>query len=278
MMTGKFSVAMCVYGKDEPQWFADAVDSVLGQTVKPDEVVLVVDGPVPPELDAVISGYEKMPVFKVLRLAENHGHGHARRMGLENCSHELVALMDADDISLPQRFERQLLRFSRDPKLSIVGGDIAEFIDDQDSPIGCRTVLPEDGQIKADMKKRCPFNQVSVMFRKADVMRAGGYLDWFCNEDYYLWVRMYLAGAKFANVPEILVNVRVGGDMYRRRGGWKYFASEWRLQNYMLKNRVIGPGTYLVNVAKRFAVQVLLPNRLRGWVFQKFARKKTVNG
>lgn len=278
MITDIFSVAMCVYGKDDPQWFAGAVDSVLNQTVKPDEVVLVVDGPVPPALDAVIRGYEKLPVFKVLRLAENQGHGNARRVGLENCSHALVALMDADDLSLPDRFERQLARFQREPELSIVGGGIAEFIDEQTNIVGYRTVSVTDEQIRNDLKKRCPFNQMTVMFRKADVMRAGGYLDWFCNEDYYLWVRMYLAGAKFANVPEVLVNVRVGRDMYRRRGGWKYFASEWKLQNYMLRNRVMGLGTYLVNVAKRFVVQVLLPNRLRGWVFRKFARKKTVNG
>ena len=110
------------------------------------------------------------------------------------------------------------------------------------------------------------------MLKKADVERAGGYLDWYCNEDYYLWNRMYLAGMKFANVSDILVNVRVGEDMYQRRGGWKYWVSEWKMQNFMLKNRIIGLGDYVINVSKRFVVQVLLPNRLRSFVFQKFAR------
>ena len=111
------------------------------------------------------------------------------------------------------------------------------------------------------------------MFKKKAIDTVGGYLDWYCNEDYYLWIRMYLAGMHFANVPENLVNVRVGSEMYRRRGGWRYFKSEAKLQKYMLKNKVIGFGTFLINVSKRFIVQVLLPNRLRGWVFQKFARK-----
>ena len=104
----KFSVSMCVYWKDDPEWFKTAVDSILHQTCEPDEVVLVVDGPVPDELGTVINEYEKNPVFKVIRLAENQGHGNARRIGLENCTNELVALMDADDISVPERFAKQL--------------------------------------------------------------------------------------------------------------------------------------------------------------------------
>ena len=95
----KFSVSMCVYGKDNPEWFRTAVDSILNQTRKPDEVVLVVDGPVPQVLDVVINHFEQNSIFKVIRLPENKGHGEARRVGLNNCSNELVALIDADDIS-----------------------------------------------------------------------------------------------------------------------------------------------------------------------------------
>ena len=110
-MTGlekiKFSVSMCVYAKDNPSWFKTAVDSILNQTVKPDEVVLVVDGPVPDVLDNVIGEYEKLDLFSVIRLPENVGHGEARRIGLANCKYEYVALMDADDISLPGRLRHQ---------------------------------------------------------------------------------------------------------------------------------------------------------------------------
>lgn len=116
-------------------------------------------------------------------------------------------------------------------------------------------------------------NHVTVMFRKSEVLKAGNYQDWFWNEDYYLWIRMRLAGCKFANVPEVLVNVRTGSDMYARRGGIKYFRSEKALQKYMLDNNVIGFSTYLMNVLKRFIVQVLLPNDIRGWVFRTFARQ-----
>ena len=273
MCNQKFSVSMCVYGKDNPQWFETAVDSILNQSVKPDEVVLVVDGPVPEALDEIISKYEKMDFFRIIRFAENQGHGNARRAGLEACENELVALMDADDISLPQRFEKQLSCFAEDPELSIVGGNIAEFIETPENVVGYRIVEETDVQIKEYMKKRCPFNQMTVMFKKNDVQAVGGYIDWYCDEDYYLWIRMHLAGYKFANVGEVLVNVRVGKEMYQRRGGWKYFKSEAKLQGFMLKNKVIGLPTYCINVSKRLIVQVLLPNRLRGWVFQKFARK-----
>jgi len=269
---------MCVYGKDDPEWFDAAVSSILNQTVQPTEVVLVVDGPVPPALDAVITKYEKTDLFRVIRLEKNTGHGNARRVGLENCSHELVALMDADDISVPDRFEKQLSVFSADGEVSVVGGPISEFVDSVKEPVGYRIVPRTDGEIKEYLKKRCPMNQVTVMFRKSKIMDVGGYIDWYCNEDYYLWIRLYLAGARFANIPDVLVHVRVGADMYMRRGGWKYFCSEFKLQNYMLANRVMKPGTYIVNVLKRFVVQVFLPNKLRGFIFKKFARDDTVNG
>ena len=269
----KFSVSMCVYYKDNPEWFSVAVDSILNQTVKPSEVVLVVDGPVTEELEAVITKYESLPVFKVIRFEENRGHGEARRAGLAACDNELVAIMDADDISVANRFEKQLGYFEEHPETDIVGGNITEFIGTPDNPVGKREVPSDNAEIYEYLKKRCPMNLVTVMFKKASVQAVGGFIDWYCEEDYYLWVRMAEAEMRFANISQTLVNVRVGKEMYNRRGGWKYFKSEAKLQKYMRKKKIISPATYFSNVTKRFIVQVLLPNRLRGWVFKKFARK-----
>lgn len=269
----KFSVSICVYGGDNPLWFCAAMDSVLNQTVKPDEIVLVVDGPVPEALGQIIAQYKENPMFNVIQLEQNMGHGEARRTGLRACQNDLVAIMDADDISVPDRFEKQLMKFTEEPELTIVGGVIEEFVESPEHVVGQRSVFSDDAQIKQDMKKRCPMNQVTVMFRKAAVEAVGGYIDWYSNEDYYLWLRLMLNGGMFANIPENLVCVRVGKQMYQRRGGLKYFRSEAKLQGWMLRHKVIGVGTYAVNVAKRLIVQVLLPNRLRSWVFQKFARK-----
>ena len=264
---------MCVYIKDTPEWFTTAVESVLNQTVKPSEVVLVVDGPVTAQLDAIITDYEKNPLFRIVRLPKNVGHGEARRACLNHCRYELVALMDADDISASDRFEKQLALFEANPELTIAGGNITEFVGDPENIVGARVVSQDDAAIKADMKIRCPMNQVTVMFRKSAVEKVGGYIDWYNEEDYYLWLRLYLDGAVFANLPDYLVNVRVGKEMYQRRGGKKYFLSEAKLQKYMLDNKVIGFGAFAINVGKRFVVQIMLPNKLRSWVFKKFARK-----
>lgn len=268
-----FSVSMCVYGKDNPVHFKQAVDSVLNQTVKPTEVVLVVDGPVPDELDVIIKKYEANSVVKAIRLSQNMGHGVARRTGLDNCSNDLVALMDADDLSMGNRFELQLKKFNEQPNLDIVGGNISEFIDNPENIVGKRIVPEYDDEIKLYLKKRCPMNQVTVMFKKASVQKVGGYIDWFCNEDYYLWIRMTLANMKFANVPEILVNVRVGKDMYKRRGGWKYFKSEARIQWLLLQKNLVSYPRYFYNILLRLCLQVLMPNWLRGFVFKSFARE-----
>ncbi len=272
-MRGNFSVSMCVYMGDNPQHFDTALKSIFTQTLLPDEVVLVVDGPVGVQTNNVIEKYQsENEFFKVIRLEENVGHGNARRIGLKNCSYDIVALMDADDICVPQRFEKQIKEFEKDSELDIVGGQITEFIDDIKNVAGVRTVPTNDGEIKAYMKKRCPMNQMTVMFKKSSVEKVGGYIDWFCEEDYYLWLRMALGNMKFKNLPETLVNVRVGEEMYMRRGGIKYFVSEAKLQGFMLKNKIIGIPRYAINVLQRLILQVLMPNRLRGWVFRKFAR------
>lgn len=276
MADSKFSVSICVYKNDNPEHFRESLESIINQTRQPDEVVLVVDGPIPESINEVILNYEGKTFFKVIRLSKNVGHGNARRMGLENCSNELIALMDADDISVPIRFEKQLQCFDEYEKLSMVGGNIKEFIGSIDNIVGIREVPQDDTDIKLFLKKRCPFNQVTVMFRRSDVVKAGGYLDWYCNEDYYLWLRMFQTGAKFKNLSDCLVLVRVGEEMYQRRGGLRYFRSEAMLQRYMLRTGIINILTYIENIAIRMFVQVLMPNNIREFIFKKFARKQEV--
>lgn len=275
-----FSVAMSVYRNDKPNDFDRALESITKlQTVKPTEIVLVVDGPIGEELNAVVEKYEKAyPFFKVIRLAENGGLGNALKIAIENAGYELIARMDSDDIALPNRFEEQLKIFEQRPDLDIVGGDISEFIGDEDNIVAHRRVPVTDADIKQYIKVRCPFNHMTVMYKKDAVIKAGGYLDLFWNEDYYLWIRMQLNGAKFANTGTTLVNVRTGADMYARRGGKRYFQSEKYLQKYMLEHKMIGYTTYISNVTKRWIVQRCLPNGIRGWVFRKFARGKIDDG
>lgn len=270
-----FSVCMSVYKNDKPEYVIIALDSVINQSVKPAEIVLVVDGPVPVALNNLLDEYvEKyLSLFNVIRLSENQGLGNTLKIAIEAAKYELIARMDSDDIAVSDRFEKQITCFLNDQRLSIVGGSISEFIETPDNIVGHRICPLTDKEIKIYMKSRCGFNHMAVMFKKSDVLRVGNYQHWHYNEDYYLWIRMMLAGCKFANLSDTLVNVRVGKDMYARRGGWKYFKSEASLQRYMWKHGIIGLDRYIYNVAIRFAVQVAMPNSLRGWVFRTFARK-----
>ena len=281
-----FSVAMCVYGKDNPDWFDKALCSVIDQTVQPDEIVLVVDGPIPDSIQNVIDKYSKicaegigldnltkMITFQVVYLKENQGLGKALRKAVTTCKYEIIARMDSDDIAVRNRFELQLTYLMSHPNTDILGGQIEEFIGEITNVAGRRIVPLTDANCKAYLKKRCPFNHMSVMYKKEAVLKAGNYRDWFYNEDYYLWVRMALDKCVFANLPEVLVQVRVGKEMYARRGGGKYFRSEEKIQRLMLQNGLISVPRYLVNVGERLIIQVLMPNTLRGWVLRKFARK-----
>ena len=275
MLGQKFSVIMSVYAGDKAEYLQASIDSIYANTLQPNEIVLVVDGPVGDDISRVIKKYENQwpENLKVILLEDNKGHGNARRVAMDNASYEIIAVMDSDDICVPERFAKQIDYIKNHPEVSVVGGNIAEFIDTVSNVVGCRVVPGENSEIYKYLKRRCPFNHVSVMFRKAAVESAGGYIDWHYNEDYYLWIRMAEKGYKFANLPEILVNVRVGKDMYQRRGGWKYFISEYKLQKYMLAKGVISCPIFAWNVILRFLLQVVFPNNLRGFIFQKLARK-----
>jgi len=271
----KYSVLMSLYIKENPIYLKSAIDSMLNQTCPPDEIVIVEDGPLTKELYCVIEEYVKNNpgIFQVVKNEKNLGLGLALNKGLSKCKNELVARMDTDDISLPTRCEEQLKRFSENEQLGIVGGDISEFVDLETNIVALRTVPLEDTHIKEYMKKRCPLNHVTVMFKKSEVLKAGNYQDYFLNEDYFLWIKMYENGCVFANTGTVLVNVRTGRDMYKRRGGKKYFESEKNIQKYMLNKGHISLARYLSNVFVRFVVQILLPNSVRGWVFKTIARK-----
>ena len=271
----KYSVLMSVYYKENPDFFRKALDSVIRQTVPPDEIVLVEDGSLTDELYSVIDQYQMQfpQLLTIIRNEKNLGLGLALNKGVKASRNELIARMDTDDIAVSDRCEKQLAFFSEHPDVSIVGGQIEEFIDDESNVVGKRIVPTTDRELKEYTKTRCPFNHMTVMFKKTDVRNAGNYKDWFWNEDYYLWIRMLLKECKFANLPETLVHVRVGREMYQRRGGKEYFQSEVNIQKYMLERNVISYPTYVQNVAKRLIVERLLPNSVRGWVFRTFARK-----
>lgn len=270
----KFSVAMSVYKNDNSIDFVDAVLSIFNQTYPPNEIILVIDCPVPDMMLKTIENLsEKTGIMKVIPLPKNMGHAIARQTGLEAANNDLCAVMDADDLSVPNRFEKQLKAFEEHPEVSVVGGLINEFIHTTDNVVGTRIVPEKDSDIKEYLKSRCPMNLVTVMLKKSDVMKVGGYQDWYCEEDYYLWIRLALGGYKFYNIQENLVNVRVGEEMYQRRGGKKYFKSEARLQKYMLNHKLISLSKYAYNVLIRWIVQVAMPNKMRSWVFQTFARR-----
>lgn len=274
----EFSIITSVYKNDKPEFVRVALDSMLvNQSVKPTEIVLVQDGPVPNGLSLLLSEYEtKYPeVMHVIRLEKNGGLGNALKLGVEKAKYDICARMDSDDICLPDRFEKQLAYLEAHPECDIVGGQMTEFIDTPDNIVGRREVPLTNEEIYKFMKSRCALNHVTVMFRKEAVLKAGNYQDWFWNEDYYLWVRMMMAGCKFANIPDVAVNVRSGADQYARRGGKKYFDSEIGIKKLMLEEGMITRKEYIVNYIQRFIIQLMLPNSIRGWVFRTFARKRS---
>ena len=269
----KYSVLMSVYHKENPEYLRAAMNSIWEQTVKTDDFVLVCDGPLTPELDAVIAEMqEEHPELTVVRLAKNGGLGNALNEGMKHCKNDLVARMDSDDISRPDRCERQLAVFRDYPEVSIVSGVVEEFTQSTEK-IDSRRVLPETHKEILDFaRKRNPFNHPCVMYRKAAVEAAGGYKDFYLLEDYYLWIRMLQSDAIGYNIQEPLLWMRAGSDMYKRRSGVRYARSQKALFKYMRDTGWITTGQYIKSSAIRGASS-LAPNGLREFVFKKVLRK-----
>lgn len=267
-----FSVLLSLYHKESPDFLCQSLDSIFNQTLMPDEVVLVEDGPLTKELTKVVNAYcRKYLLLKIVPLEKNYGLGKALNEGLKHCSYELVARMDTDDIAKPTRFEKQLGKFVEYPELDVCGSWIDEFEEDISQVLSVRKLPKEHENIVQYAKKRCPINHPVVMFRKSAILAAGGYQHFPLFEDYYLWVRMMMNGAKFYNIQESLLFFRFSPEMFKRRGGWKYALNELRFQNRIRGMKFISYFEFIRNVFSRFFIRII-PNSYREIIYKNILR------
>ncbi|WP_188111078.1 glycosyltransferase [Streptococcus sp. 68] len=264
---------MSVYIKENPTFLKDAIESVQNQTLKPSELVLVEDGPLTPELYQVLDQVEAESEIPVKRcpLEQNQGLGLALRQGVLQCQYDIIARMDTDDIAVPDRFEKQVQLMEKD-NLDLLGGHIAEFIDNPDEIVSYRRVPTQHADIVAYQRMRSAFNHMTVMFKKDMVLKAGNYEDGLYMEDDLLWLNMIAAGAKTGNLDQILCKVRVGAGMFERRGGLRYLKLYRQARQRMLKRGQISYMEYAKSVAIQMVV-ALCPGFVRQFIFMKLLRK-----
>jgi glycosyltransferase involved in cell wall biosynthesis len=265
-----FSVLMSVYKNDRPAWLKESLDSLFNQTLKADEVLIVKDGPLTLELEAVLDSYSDKSI-RYLAFPENRGQEMALREGLLACTHELIARMDSDDVCHPDRFRLQVQAFEQDPKVDVVGTSIIEFDESIADASTIRTLPAGGDELRKYAKRRSPTNHAAVMYRKSAVLAAGNYESFLWNEDYHLWARMLMSGAVFKNIPDIMLYVRGGKSMYQRRGGWKYAKQDIKLQLRFYEIGFLSLFDTAINLILRVPIRVL-PNSLRRFIYESFLR------
>ena len=241
-MKNKFSVLMSVYKNDSPVFLKAALESIYDeQTKKPDEIVVVFDGPLTEELLEVLEQFRsgKENIVKYYPQETNKGLGEALGIGSEKCTGDYIFRMDSDDISDPQRFEKQIAYVAEHPDVDVVGTDIAEFNTSLTENMRIRACPAKHDDIVKMGKHRNPMNHVSVCMKKSALEQCGGYRTLLLLEDYYLWLNMIASGKKLANMNESLVYVRVGNGFDSKRGA-KERITGWRvLQDFMLEHGMI---------------------------------------
>ena len=265
----KYSVLMSLYKKEHPEFLRLALDSMINQTVKPDEIVLVEDGPLTDELYKVVEEYT--PYLTIVVNEKNLGLGLALNEGLKMCRNELVARMDTDDISKPDRCEKQLKRFEEKPELAIVGTFIEEFVETKENVISERRVPTDSRSIYEFAKRRSAFNHPSVMYRKSAIMKEGGYHDLKRNQDVDLFGRMMFHGFLAENIDEALLWFRSSDELAARRKSWEntksYIAT---IRKFWKMGYASFPDFALVAAAQMG--MYIMPARLQNWVYRCFLR------
>ncbi|GAA1712228.1 glycosyltransferase [Brachybacterium phenoliresistens] len=253
-MSSPFTVLVPLWRGDAPDRFADALASATtSQSLRPDELLVVVDGPVPEDLERVLVDVEagRYGPARVRRCPEHRGLAPVLQEGLTMARTELVARADADDLCRPERFARQIPLMD---ELDLLGSAMQEFSDERPpgrGPLRRRPLTHE--AIRDYLPFHSPFHHPTVVMRREVALAAGGYRVLDHLEDYWLWERMLLAGARTANLPEVLVDYRVDTRLFARRGGWRMFTSDLRLQRILWQDRVTTPGQMLANIGRRGA-------------------------
>ncbi|NLR61842.1 glycosyltransferase [Chitinophaga polysaccharea] len=258
-LSNEFSVLMTVYHKDSPIFFTTALRSIIDQTLPPKEIVLVADGPLTPELNAVIADFQNdsPSLFNFISLPKNMGMGYAMDTGLKACKFEYVARMDADDIAKSDRFFKQMEYLTAHPETDIVGANIEEFAHEPGDLKRFRKVAVEHNDIVEFAKSRCPFNHMTVMYKRSKVLNAGSYWSKRIFEDYHLWYQMIRAGYRCHNLPEPLVFARVGNNMVGRRRGLSYFLMEKDFFKLMKSDEFITAPQYYKSLSIRMLTRIL---------------------
>ena len=262
-MDDSFSLVISVYTSDNPDHFCQAMDSVLLQSHMPEEIILMVDGPINNMLNEKVVVYENNPLIKVFRLEKNIGLGAARHQAILCASTPIIAVMDSDDISVFNRFELQIEAINN-TVTDVVGGYIAEFSNSHNKIDRIRAVPITHEEIIKRGRFFSPINHVTIMFKKESYLRSGGYKGLRKIEDYDLFHHMVSVNLKFYNIPEVLVYVRATDDQYLRRHGISYYREEIGLHTEMYKSGYIGLVCMFWNLIIRLPVRFLPVSVLRG--------------
>lgn len=215
MSDARTSAVLPVHAAVPGEQLRASLDSLVAQTRPVDEIVVVEDGPLGPDLLAVL---DELPALVRVRLRTNQGAGIANQEGLVAAKHPWIVKADSDDLSEPHRVER-LVETATERSLDVVGASIAEFVDDPTEVCRVRRMPIEHEEIRRRMVWNNPINHPTVLFRRDVALEAGGYPDLRSMQDYGLFIKMMTVGARFGNVDEVLVRFRAGPDMRGRRAG-----------------------------------------------------------
>lgn len=268
----RYSVLMSVYAGEKPEFLKQSIESMLNQTYPTDDFVLVCDGELTDELDEVVKYYEEnAECFRTLRFKDNVGTGKCANAGIATCKNEYIVKMDSDDISLPQRCEICMYLCTKHPRIDMLGTYIEEFDSEDGSYVATKKTPCGNRQIHEYAKRRNPFNNQTLVYKKSLAQRVGGYSGIKRCEDYEFVVKMLAEGAEGRNLNRVLVRYRITEGNYERRRNWantrSFICVRWRIY----RSGFSGFMDFVVPCAVQLMLFVL-PKSLTGKIYKRFLR------
>ncbi|MBQ2798782.1 MAG: glycosyltransferase [Ruminiclostridium sp.] len=270
-----YSVLMSVYKGENTEYFRASMDSLCNQTHPASQIVLVCDGPLGDELDMIVSEYKDKlgDILDVVQLPENKGTAYCANIGLKSCKNEYIMKMDSDDVCKSNRAEKQMSYLTDKPYIDILGSYIEEFKSADNTVIGVRQTPTTHEEIVKFAKRRAPFNNQTLVYKKEYAEKIGGYSsDLIRCEDYDFMVRMLMAGAKSANIPEVLVRYRVDKNNLKRRRNWKNTKSFFAVRKKIYKMGFSGFWDYVLPCAGQLLL-FITPSCITGLIYKLMLRK-----
>jgi len=264
-----FSLILPIHFDVSYNTFKKAFNSLIKQTLKPTEFIIVLDGPIKPIVANYINTFLKKTNIKIIKNIKNIGLGKSLKKAILKCKYEIIIRADSDVIYHINRNKELISLYNKNKNIDIFGSWMSET--DSFNKIYKKKTPISNKSICYTMNFRNPINHPTVMFKKHKIILAGNYKHMPFFEDYYLWLRCKKIGSSFLNIKKNLALTNIDLNYIKRRDGISYFINFLEFQKNVYKEKLISNFFIVTNILIRLFI-LPFSSKIKLYFYKKFLR------